>query len=88
MHLYIGILVVIIVIIIFLCPQTRAKLMKKACDKCHAAPPAAIEPYRANSCIGTFDCIGEDFTASGDIAANTMWSGYQYRTALPRGYIQ
>jgi hypothetical protein len=90
MHSYVIGLLILIIIVLIVCPPVW--LMKKICNSCPschsrvAASPAA-ESYIANNCVGTFDCLGEDFTANGDIAANTMWSGYQYRTELPRGRI-
>ncbi len=78
------VLSLIIIIIIIIVYMGGAWWPKPVCDKCASCPPPGpVEQYTTNSCIGTFDCMNEDFTAAGDIAAHTMWQGYQYRTTLP-----
>ena len=44
---------------------------------------ASVEKYSTNPYVGTFDAVGETFTAGNDVAAGTMYSGYMERTTLP-----
>jgi hypothetical protein len=44
------------------------------------------EPFSSSSCIGTFDCMSlvpEEFQSRADVAANTMFAGYQGPSVLP-----
>ncbi len=93
-----GLVILLIILIIYTgtCPsqwpgQLCAALDRmrrcKSCAGCsggsNITTAPAAEGYRTNSCIGTFDCMGENFTSTGDIAANTMMRGFQYRSTLP-----
>jgi hypothetical protein len=44
---------------------------------------SSSEKYSSSPCVGTFDCRGEHFTATNDVAAHTMYGGYYGRSVLP-----
>ncbi len=48
-----------------------------------SAGASGKEPFGTQSCIGTFDCMKENYRSSGDIAANTMMAGFQNASTLP-----
>ncbi len=88
--LVIGIVILLIILVIFTgsCPCTWPAKVCDVVTKCGCPICGGLkkvdETFKTNSCVGTFDCIGENFNTKGDVAAGTMFSGYQYRTALPK----
>jgi hypothetical protein len=44
---------------------------------------AGGEKFHSNNCVGSFDCMSENFITEADIAAGTMMGGYQNRAVLP-----
>mgnify|MGYP003545126257 CR=1 FL=1 len=43
----------------------------------------AGEGFRTKSCVGTFDCPMDHFTAGNSTAANTVWDGYHKTSIIP-----
>lgn len=41
------------------------------------------EEFSTQSCVGTFDCLKQNFSSIPDVGRGTMWTGYQYRSVLP-----